>query len=438
MEKKLNNKPTKPKKVKVQSKYSPVINTIVAAICIIIYLTAIVQAALRFYICVENNKAIAEQEFSLIAEIAYSAGAQGFIDHRFEETMKKALDSSKKIEALIIIGLDRNCAVEKQKDYAVSWSNDTPRFINRFSLSNHEYYRPVPIKGLQGVSIRAVASFFDNDDITNILKETLLIIMAGFFISFFAILFQSLFGKKETAGASKKYFASGSPDIIYAPPADTDDFETETEDVLYPADTSYSSDTADKAHPADKSYPTDTAHPAESSYPQDMLPKGLYSPRTDIGWENYITDRLDSELHRCSSSEQDLTLAIIDFTDLTNDKMFKQSAQEAVSSLTSKDLLFEYGRWGFYAIIPGVSLETSISKSEKYYRHILEKFPRGYNNSSGIFIGLTSRSGRLLNAQRLLLEAGTALKKAKSDPKSPIIAFKSDPEKYREFISKRS
>ena len=411
MEKKPNNKPwnipaesnAKSKGAKASSKHSPVVNTIVATVCILIYLAAIVQAVFRFYICVEQNRSIAEQEFSLIAEIAYSAGAQGFVDHRFEETMKKALDSSKRIEALIIIGLDRDCAVEKQKDFAVSWSNNTPRFNNRFSLSNHEYYRPVPIKGLHGVSIRAVASSFDNDDITKILKETLLIIVAGFLISFFTTLIQLLVGKKEPAPAAVHSHGAAS-DIIYVSPADTDEFETETE-------------TADTG---------------------DTAPKGLYSPRTGIGWEEYIKDRLDSELHRCSSSEQDLSLAIVEFTNLTNENMLKQSAEEAVSLFSSRDLLFEYGRWGFSAIIPGATLESSISKSEKFFRHMLEKFPRGYSNTSGIYIGLTSRSGRLLNAPRLLLEAGTALKKAKSDPKSPIIAFKSDPERYREFISKRN
>jgi len=50
---------------------------------------------------------------------------------------------------------------------------------------------------------------------------------------------------------------------------------------------------------------------------------------------------------------------------------------------------------------------------------------------------MSSRSGRLLNAERLILEADEALKKARTEEKSPIIAFKSDPEKYREFISKQ-
>ena len=404
MENKQNNKPwniqpntrsRQTKKKSVSASKSPVIIAVIAAICIIIYLTAIVQAAIRLYLCVENSRTVAEEEFSKIAEIAYHAGESGFVNYKFEETMKRALDSCARLEALIIVGLDRDCAVEKQKDYAVSWANNTPRFINRFSFSNHEYNIPLPIKSLYGVNIRAVASVFDNNDIIKILKQTLLIITAGFIISFFTMLFRLLFGKKETSTAAPR----SSNSVIYAPPPDSedDDFDAETPEA----------------------------------------PKGLYSPRTGLGWEEYIKDRLDSELHRCSSSEQDLTLVCIEFLDLTNNKMLKQSAEEAVAFFSSRDLVFEYGRWGIAAILPGVSLEASIAKAEKFYKHIMEKFPRGYSDSSGLCIGLTSRSGRLLNAGRLMLEAGEALKKAKTDPKSPIIAFKSDPEKYREFISRK-
>jgi len=37
-----------------------------------------------------------------------------------------------------------------------------------------------------------------------------------------------------------------------------------------------------------------------------------------------------------------------------------------------------------------------------------------------------------------MFEAKEALKKAKADPSSSIVAFKCDPEKYREFIRNRS
>jgi hypothetical protein len=48
--------------------------------------------------------------------------------------------------------------------------------------------------------------------------------------------------------------------------------------------------------------------------------------------------------------------------------------------------------------------------------------------------GLSSRSGRLIDADRLFFEAASALEKAKDG--QPIVAFKSNPEKYRDFVRK--
>ena len=101
----------------------------------------------------------------------------------------------------------------------------------------------------------------------------------------------------------------------------------------------------------------------------------------------------------------------------------------------SRDLLFEYGKLGILAILPGFDLDTGISKSEKFYQRIEKKFPVRKKAHSTLYIGLSSRSGRLVNADRLIMEAQEALQKAKHDQKSPIIAFKSDPEKYRAFIA---
>jgi GGDEF domain-containing protein len=118
--------------------------------------------------------------------------------------------------------------------------------------------------------------------------------------------------------------------------------------------------------------------------------------------------------------------------------MFKQAAEETSNFFSSRDLLFEFGEYGMAIILPGINLDTGISKSEKFHQRITEKFPAGYKQKSSLVIGLSSRAGRLLNADRLMLEAKEALNKAKHDPSASIIAFKSDPEKYRAFISKQN
>ncbi|MCL2179532.1 MAG: hypothetical protein FWB83_00245 [Treponema sp.] len=357
--------------------------TIIAAVCIVIYLFALIQGSVRFYLSVDQRRSAADQEFTQIAALALTAGTQGFMNEQFVQTMNNALVSSKSLEALIITGPEGEYAFEKQRGNAVNWINNSPRFFNKFSFSDQSLYMPLDITGLRNVNIKAVAGAFDLAEISKILKETLLLILIGFALAFFTMLLQLLLGRQT--------------------------------------------DTASE----------NTQAPVNEAVKSGAGPKGLYSNRSNIGWEEYIKDRLDSELHRCSSSEHDLALIFMEFTDIANDIMYKTIAEETVSFFASRDMLFEYGKWGIAVILPIDNLETAISKSEKFYQRIMERFPSSYSRASSLCIGLSSRAGRLLNADRLILETREALKKAKSDSKNKIVAFKSDPEKYREFIRTR-
>ena len=392
-----------------QQKNNSGLSAFIAAICIIIYLFALTQAAVRFYLSIEEQKITAEQEFSRIAGLALSAGIQGFMDEQFIKTMNDALADSSSIEALIVTGPDGEYGFEKQKGRAITWVNNSPRFINRLSFSSESYYRPLPIHDLRNANIKAVAGAFNFVEISKILKETLFLILIGFTISFFTLLLFLLLSKSSEKTA---------PVYVQEDHYARDDHYAQEDHVVQ-----------NRQEP-ERETVIINASPAIV----EKGPKGLYSTRSNIGWEEYTNDRLDSELHRCSSTEHDLTLIIMEFTDMTNDGMFKQAAEEATAFFTSRDLLFEYGKYGISVILPGIDLETGISKSEKFLQRIIGKFPPVNNSRANLCIGLTSRSGRLLNSERLMFECKQALEKAKHDPKSSIIAFKSDPEKYRAFI----
>jgi len=75
-----------------------------------------------------------------------------------------------------------------------------------------------------------------------------------------------------------------------------------------------------------------------------------------------------------------------------------------------------------------------MGKSEEFRSRIIAKLPESFHDKTGLCIGISTRSGRLIEAKRLMLEASSALEKALNDPHSRVIAFKSDPEKYREYI----
>lgn len=375
--------------MKEKRKSAGTVGSVIAAVCILIYAFAVIQAAVRIYLKTEERKITAEQEFSNIAVTAVTAGSLGFMTDQFIIEMEKALTASVTIEALIISGPDGQYPFERRQGYAVKTVNNSPQFRNRFNISKVNYYRPLIIQDLRNANIRAAAGAFDFEEMTRVLKETLLLILCGFAISFFTMLLQLLTGTKN----DKKQ---------YAVPV-----QRQTNIPVQPV-------------------------------VEDTEPKGLYSPRSNIGWEEYTKDRLDSELHRCSSTEKDLTLVLMDFQDFTNDIMYKLASEEAISFFASRDLLFEYGRHGIVSILPGIDLDTGITKAERFNQRILEKFPNSRNSHSSLNIGITSRSGRLVDADRLIMEAQEALLKAVHDKNSSIVAFRSDPEKYRAFIASQS
>jgi GGDEF domain-containing protein len=432
-----------------QQKNSSGLSAFIAGICIIIYLFALAQAAVRIYLSIDEQKATAEREFSWISDLATSTGAQGFMDETFIRTMNNALGGSSSIEALIVTGPDGEYGFEKHQGRAITWVNNSPRFIKRLSLSSENYYKPLPLRDVRNANIRAAAGAFNFNEISKILKETLFLILIGFAVSFFTLLLYLLLSKP-----------SEKAKVVSAPVNDITEEQTvvkkaeqqkpERESIIINAGPAIIEKGPKEIYSSRGNIDWEESGTFAKSGKQEPLiinagpavmgkgPKGLYSTRSNIGWEEYTSDRLDSELHRCSSTEHDLTLITMEFTDMTNDSMFKQAAEEAASFFGSRDMLFEYGKYGITAILPGDDLETGISKSEKFHQKMTGKFPPGPNSVSNLFIGLSSRSGRLLNAERLMFESKQALEKAKQDPESSIIAFKSDPEKYRAFIRNQS
>jgi hypothetical protein len=347
---------------------------VVAVLCIGIYLFALVQAAVRVYLNVDRRKILADMEFTDIAYAASSQGARGFMDETFIETVDKAILASKTIEALIISGPDGEYPFERHKGQGVILVNHSYRFANRFDFSSQSLYKPLQIQDLRNVTIRAVAAAFDYPDALRILRETMFLILAGLALSFFTVFIYFLAGKK-------------APAPVYT------DVEEET--------------------PVQK---------------ETSLTQGPYSPRSNIGWEADAEEKLEKELRRCASAEEDMVLLVMEFVNKMDDFYYRQAAVEAAYFFKMKNLLFENGERGITVIYPGAGLETGIAETQRFIRFITDKFPSSpYRN--GVRAGLTSRSGRLINAGRMMFEAMEALRRAKKDKDAPIIAFKSDLDK---------
>ena len=187
----------------------------------------------------------------------------------------------------------------------------------------------------------------------------------------------------------------------------------------------------DEKEPADTELPSgETAEaPAEAAGP-----RGLFSPESSIGWEEYTRDRLTDELHRCASTEQDLVVMFVECGEKVpcTPEFYNRLAAETVRFFNMRDLIFEKGKRGVSVIIPGIDLDQGIAKAGEFHSRILNKLADGFGAKTDLRIGLSSRSGRLIDSDRLLFESAGALEKAGKG--EPVVAFRSDPGKYREFI----
>lgn len=164
-------------------------------------------------------------------------------------------------------------------------------------------------------------------------------------------------------------------------------------------------------------------------------PAGLFSPTTGFGWESYLEERLDSELIRSASAEEDIGLMMIriqgmDKTDPRSTAIY----EKLLEFYKFRDLIFEYGQDGFSCIVHSINVDGALSLAEEVYlalSKVLEE--NGMDNEIGI--GISTRSFRLIPGKRIFMEAEQALIHAFEDSDTAIVAFRVDPEKYRKYIS---
>ncbi len=173
----------------------------------------------------------------------------------------------------------------------------------------------------------------------------------------------------------------------------------------------------------------------DSTIPQSNDPMGLFSDVTGLGWESYLETRLDSELIRSASSEQDLALIFIQIKDLENNiKVKKKVATLLLEYFKYRDFVFEYKNDGFAGIILDISLDQTMILTEQLYGQ-LESLLLGDGIASKIGIGVSTRSLRILPGSRIITEASEAVSRAFEEDGLPIVAFRVSPEKYRQFVS---
>ena len=179
-------------------------------------------------------------------------------------------------------------------------------------------------------------------------------------------------------------------------------------------------------------YPVEEVKPMVIKENENKSPEGLFSPQTGLGWEQYLKPRLENELNRAISSEVDLALFLIKIPCIEkSSSVFKEISDYLIVQFQFKDLLFEYKEDSIAAIKINTDVDQALSFAEKLQadiNEILKDYP------SKCYIGISTRTVRMMSAERLLKETDEALIHAQEDDDCQIIAFRADAIKYRQFM----
>ena len=152
------------------------------------------------------------------------------------------------------------------------------------------------------------------------------------------------------------------------------------------------------------------------------------SPITNIHYQAALEQKLDEAI----VSELHVTLALTKINGLDRGNSISQNVIKILKTSLTEAELFEYKSDAYAIVLKGTDLQTAVDKFEDIYNKITE-FLKDNNAANEVSVGISSADERDVKAERVIMEANQALDYASQDPDSPIVAFRANPQKYREF-----
>ncbi|MBQ7158715.1 MAG: hypothetical protein IJS09_04720 [Treponema sp.] len=159
--------------------------------------------------------------------------------------------------------------------------------------------------------------------------------------------------------------------------------------------------------------------------------------KTDVRAQLLLESELQKAISESSQNDNDLAMMIIRIKELREGSE-KEKAVAAVltEKIGNMGIIYHYND-GFAVLIKNTNLDTALATAQALYS-VLSHNVQEINENDSIAIGLSSRCERIITSQRLLTEAEQAVLHAAEDKESPIIAFRVNPEKYRQFMQKNN
>ena len=365
---------------KSAGKYS-VIGIAIAAACILVYLGSLISVIVRISDSMDRYRLIAEREFFSLTDQASAAAIISFMDDAFIDYIQSELEKTETIEGLIITGPLGRYPFEKERGRAIYFDeNNSPRLRYRFGFSRDRHFSTL-VTGQRNSNIEAVARAMDSNELAAILTNAMILISIALAVSIVTLLAESMQSR-----------------------------------VLSEAKTGDAG--------------VNRGRPKYSG-------KGIYSDRSGAVREENTELRLTEELRKCAAAGQDLVFIAMEFKPQAEGNVYARFAADAARFFTSREFVCEKGEKGIAIICPGLNLDAGFLNANEFHNRIIGKYPAVFKSKTDVCMGLSARSQRPVNAERLIFEAEEALERALMDPVSHIVAFKSDPDKYRAFMQQR-
>ena len=358
-----------------------VFSSIIAAICILVYISAVAFGAVRIILNIGERQNMADAEFKAIADRATVAAlSEVYMSDAYRQIIQNSLYTSRTpILAVIFNSPSGSYHFETIEGSGLVWSGNTPRLRSGAGYPSIPLEQSIRIEGQRAVNFTGTYSYIDYNFFILVLRDTLLAILIALAAAFITLTVELILKKR-----------------------------------FHPL-------------PGNTEYP-----PIQPLQPLHEAPARQKKPISSLN------EKLDKELSLCMEGGEDLTLFAMEFDHTLSSNEYSEFYEELDSyfsyGLSVDEYVFKRGEKGIYIISPGMKLESGLSRAEEFQNRIIEKMPISFYNHSQLLIGISSRRARTIDSKRLLFEVNAALEKVRLDLALPIVAFKSDPDKYRNFV----
>ncbi len=423
---------------------------------LIIFFVALVYLGIGVFHTISANSVVLEDHFSdLTGKIVTLSKNNSPLSATFTNEIEKELSADPYISCITLSDSD---------SVFYAWPADSTHLIMNDLTGNPEIIADTPalktfsvtmqLNNSNGITVTAALNTILKSEFYTVCSRAFIIVLAGTIFDFLLLLYVSLFSNKSkdmdqtlediedeiNTIAGKKNVSASQAQVKQEPVVEkAAENPNPTQEAEKPVENASIKEKKAQKKLNEKNEKKEKVVKAKNE-PESTSddPAGLFSDKTGFGWESYLEPRLDAELIRAASNEMDLTLFVINIKELDKDSsVSKDICESLLNFFKYKDMIFEYGESGFAGIFINMDIESAMAASEVLYSEIISAFEKnGCHLNFGI--GLTTRSLRLITGSRLLNEATKASEKALEEKTLPIVAYRVNHEKTKQYLAEET